>query len=639
MRRLIQSAVAAVVLSQLLSYGVALPHEQITGPPHGWKRVGSPSDDQVLKLQISLAQSNVSYLSSTLQQISDPDSPCYGKYLDRDEVYDLFKPTAQARTETWRWLLGSGLSARDIVERDHAFTISTTVRHASFLLNTTFSKYSKGDRQTLRTTEYYLPDGMDRHVHFVSPTIIFEGSADIDRTARSNKRSAASPIVKEEVGQACQQFWTPSCLQELYNVKDYVGDPNSGSCVAWGAFLNISASRGDVEQYEDHYGLPRRGFSTELVNGGLETRDSTNYRAHLVDMDAFNIVAITGGQLPMKQYVVGGTAPHLPNVNGPIFEDDSNEPYLALYEHMLSKTNADLPQVITVSYSDDEQTVPRKYAERVCNSIGMLGLRGISVIQTMGGVGPGTACLSNDGTDTPQFTPQFPASCPYITSVGETNQTNPLMTWNITSGGFSFYFERPWYQLAAVDTYLNSHISQDALEYYSPFINVRGRASPDLSLQGYSPEFQVCGCVDMLAMVPLISEELTTDKGLFNVTPVQPSGGTRGNAAWAALVGLLNDARFRAGLPSMGFMNPWLYKYGVQGLTDITLGASIGCTGRNLQHHHVIPGAKVIPYVSWNATEGWDPATGLGFPDFQKLLNLSLDVYRGPDRCSYDLVG
>lgn len=101
-----------VTLSQLLAQVVATPHEQISVLPRGWKRVGNPSDDQGLSLQINLAHQNLSHLSSILRQVSDPDSPCYGKYLDRDEVYDLFKPAEQARAETEASLLDSGLSRR-----------------------------------------------------------------------------------------------------------------------------------------------------------------------------------------------------------------------------------------------------------------------------------------------------------------------------------------------------------------------------------------------------------------------------------------------------------------------------------------------------------------------------------------------
>ena len=88
---------------------------------------------------------------------------------------------------------------------------------------------------------------------------------------------------------------------------------------------------------------------------------------------------------------------------------------------------------------------------------------------------------------------------------------------------------------------------------------------------------------------------------------------------------LLNDARFRAGLPAIGFANPWLYSNGLSGLNDITTGGAVGCTGTDLQNGIVIEGAGIIPYASWNATPGWDPVTGLGTPNFQALKSLALN--------------
>lgn len=82
-----------------------------------------------------------------------------------------------------------------------------------------------------------------------------------------------------------------------------------------------------------------------------------------------------------------------------------------------------IPQSISTSYGDDEQTVPRSYAIRVCNGMAALGARGVSVIFSSGdgGVGDGVVypdkflghqCYSNDGLKTPMFLPVFPASCP-----------------------------------------------------------------------------------------------------------------------------------------------------------------------------------------------------------------------------------
>lgn len=94
-------------------------------------------------------------------------------------------------------------------------------------------------------------------------------------------------------------------------------------------------------------------------------------------------------------------------------------------------------------------------------------------------------------------------------------------------------------------------------------------------------------------------------------------GGTSASApAFAAIVSLLNNARLSKGLPPLGFLNPWLY-INEDALTDIVDGGSKGCTGRDI--YSGLPAPRV-PGAGWNATEGWDPVTGLGTPLFDKLL-------------------
>jgi tripeptidyl-peptidase I len=94
----------------------------------------------------------------------------------------------------------------------------------------------------------------------------------------------------------------------------------------------------------------------------------------------------------------------------------------------------------------------------------------------------------------------------------------------------------------------------------------------------------------------------------------------------AGVIGLLNDARLKAGKPAMGFINPWLYSSAGSGLIDVTAGKATGCNGVNSQTGETVAGGGIIPYASWNGTEGWDPATGLGMPDFKKLMNLALNM-------------
>lgn len=120
--------------------------------------------------------------------------------------------------------------------------------------------------------------------------------------------------------------------------------------------------------------------------------------------------------------------------------------------------------------------------------IGMLGLRGITVLESSGDSGVGTACKSNDGKNITQFTPQFPSTCPYILAIGGTQGVTPEVAWDNGSGGFSNYFTRPWYQDHAVENYLNSHISPAVKEYYKPYANFTGRGFPDVSAHSLTPE-------------------------------------------------------------------------------------------------------------------------------------------------------
>jgi tripeptidyl-peptidase-1 len=88
---------------------------------------------------------------------------------------------------------------------------------------------------------------------------------------------------------------------------------------------------------------------------------------------------------------------------------------------------------------------------------------------------------------------------------------------------------------------------------------------------------------------------------------------------FAGIVSLLNNARLAAGKRPLGFLNPWLYSHGKDGLNDITLGRSSGCTGIDMYSGLATP---FIPGAGWNATKDWDPVSGLGTPDFRKLLEL-----------------
>jgi tripeptidyl-peptidase-1 len=73
-----------------------------------------------------------------------------------------------------------------------------------------------------------------------------------------------------------------------------------------------------------------------------------------------------------------------------------------------------------------------------------------------------------------------------------------------------------------------------------------------------------------------------------------PSGGTSAAApVTASLIALLNDARLRAGKPTLGFLNPLIYASAYKGFTDITSGQANGCDGNDTQTGAPVAGVSI----------------------------------------------
>lgn len=73
-----------------------------------------------------------------------------------------------------------------------------------------------------------------------------------------------------------------------------------------------------------------------------------------------------------------------------------------------------------------------------------------------------------------------------------------------------------------------------------------------------------------------------------------------------SVVALLNDYLVSQGKSPLGFLNPFLYKTGSDGLRDIVNGNNNECNKK----------------AAFPARRGWDAATELGVPDIGKLMTL-----------------
>ncbi|KAJ5469324.1 Tripeptidyl-peptidase sed2 [Penicillium diatomitis] len=587
-----QGALSLAVISLLASTVSAEVFDKLVAVPEGWRFSRTPRGDQPIKLQVALTQGDPAGFEQAVLDMSTPDHPNYGKHFkSHEEVKRMLQPRGESVEAVHQWLEKAGIT--HIQQDADWMTFYTTVDKANSLLEANFQYYQNVNKpaERLRTLEYSVPDELVSHVNLVTPTTRF-GQLHADDITMHGK----SLIVDEDFRQAanpassdCNSAVTPQCLKDLYKVGDYKASASIGNKVAFTSYLEQYARYADLALFEKNLAPYAEGqnFTVIEYHGGLNDQSSPKDSSE-ANLDLQTIIGLSS-PVPVTEFSTGGRGPLVPDLDQPDINDNNNEPYLDFLQNVVKMSDKELPQVISTSYGEDEQSVPASYARTVCNLIAQLGGRGVSVIFSSGDSGVGSACQTNDGKNTTRFPAQFPAACPWVTSVGATTGVAPERGVFFSSGGFSDLWERPSWQSHAVKAYLHKLGKVQA-----GLFNREGRAFPDVSAQGQSYAIYSGGRLGKV------------------------SGTSCSAPAFAGLVALLNDARIKAGKSTLGFLNPWLYKH-PDTLNDITEGGSTGCDG-NARFGGSPNGSPIVPYASWNATKGWDPVTGLGTPNFEKLL-------------------
>ncbi|CAM9420408.1 unnamed protein product [Ectocarpus sp. 4 AP-2014] len=237
------------------------------------------------------------------------------------------------------------------------------------------------------------------------------------------------------------------------------------------------------------------------------------------------------------------------------------------------------------------------------------------------------------------FTPSFPASSPWVTSIGATQvawdlagsclQSDLLGPGNSIAaetavnkftggfdggGGFSTTFGAPSYQAAHTQRYAASKAAPGA-----GLFNSTNRGFPDISAVGHNFVVVIDGRVEQV-------------------------GGTSASApALAGMVSLMNERLLAAGKPPLGFLNPALYKAAEDSSSAFQeiLPKTYNFTGTPLEKtvgaNYQVGSNKCSRYsccelgYGGSETGGWDPVTGLGTINYQALSDF-LNIPRSPPR-------
>jgi tripeptidyl-peptidase-1 len=253
----------------------------------------------------------------------------------------------------------------------------------------------------------------------------------------------------------------------------------------------------------------------------------------------------------------------------------------------------DVPPIQSVSYGNDEiQQTSSSYMDSVNVQFQKLGAMGVSIMFASGDQGVvGRTGKTRDG----KYHPDFPAASPYVTAVGGTDLAVKSVigaekAWSDGGGGFSDEFAAPDYQKDIVSAYLQKLDAAGESPPASAF-NAAGRGYPDIAaLAGTQNPY----CV-------------SADNSFVGV------GGTSASCpTTAGMFARINAERSAQGKPAMGFLNPFIYQ-NPDVFNDVTQGSVTGASG----------------VKGFAALAGWDAATGMGTPNYQKMLASALKASEG----------
>lgn len=532
-------------------------HESRQGVPEGFTLKGAAPENTVLRLRVALVQNDIGGLQTKLMEVSTPSNPQYGQWLSKEEVGTFVTPKPETVTAVNEWLTTNGLNATVLSPFGDWLGFETTVSQAKELFDAEFSTFVQdgSGKSVIRTLAYSIPASLEDYLDVVHPTITFPSPIDIRRPIFSSPARIVPAGNIVSAVEPCDQEMNPTCLKQLYGIPSTLATQLSNRLAVSG-YLEQYANKADLREFLKLFTDISQDttFTLRTIDSGKnpQGRSEAGVEANL---DVQYTIGIASG-VPTFFISVGGDT-----------HDGDLEGFLDLVNFLQSEKSP--PQVLTTSYGQDESTVSLKLAQALCNAYAALSSRGVSILFASGDGGVSGA----QNKSCTNFSPTFPSGCPFVTSVGATQNVNPETSAPFSSGGFSNYFPTPSYQTAAQAAYLNNLGSN-----YTGKFNTSGRGFPDVAAAGTN-------------YVIVVDDEVGTVEGTSCSSPI-----------FASVISLLNDRLIAAGKPVLGFLNPFLYS-STSVLNDITTGSNPGCNT-----------------TGFNATVGWDPVTGLGTPNWRNLL-------------------
>lgn len=565
----------------ILLFGLTIAHHQ------SWTAIQRADSDMKITFSIILKTQNSNLLTYFLEKISDPDSELYGQYLTLDEIGSLISIDENIRNNLDNI---NNMFNFDCTFLYDAYLCTSYVSNINTIFNTDLYIYenTNGRRVIRSNVNYILPNEYIKYniVEFV------EGLSNNLFPLANIKYSINNNILVDPryVGQ--------ESVRMMYNITENVNSNSNIIVAAWefmeGGFVQSYVNRSQIGN-----GVKPKNV---VVLAGSIGMDDTETELDLDEIANFGNITVAYGD--SNGWIISGTL------------------------QIQNLTQSTRPNIVSISYGWNvyeqcqvitcNHTTSLQYVARADNELKKLGLLGISVLVSSGDAG--SKGRTDEFCSTNQLNPDYPGSSPFVTSVGATfntlnskkyNFTTPLCLNNscstceinatvpvsfdyvrwTTGGGFAEQNVSNW-QIKYTSEYVKSGV-------YLPndTWNVYGRGYPDVVMNGHNcPTFMT----------------------KFNMV----DGTSCSSPMFAGFVALLNSHQVKNKQPTLGWLNPLLYKLATN-YNNIFTPSGNGhtycteftcCTPNN--------GFQTPPKQTV-----WNPVYGLGQPNFGNFVDALDDIF------------
>ena len=348
--------------------------------------------DQTHEVIFAVQQKNIDELTNILYDISDPDSLNYGQHWSKDEV-TAFTSNPEGRDVVVSYLNSNGASVESETRAGEYISARAPIKVWEKMFDTEFFAFrmthsDASVENLIRAEHYSVPRELDEHLAGVFNTI--------EMFDQIFKHTQSVPIAKrDKFSTAGSGYMTPDSLRSYYNMTGTSGSINSTQAIfgAVGQYFS-PANLATFQAWANSSVIP----AAHLIGG------------HVDDIICTTLSSCIEANLDM-QYIMT-MSPYSPTTYW--YSDNWFTGFLSEVANTLKP-----PKVISMSYGSLETNMVASVYMAFDNEAIKLGIQGTTVLAASGDDGVSPFYARSD-RNLCGYVPVFPASSPYVLSVGGT---------------------------------------------------------------------------------------------------------------------------------------------------------------------------------------------------------------------------